>query len=163
MEARLKLLSGLSSGMIIRIPNGKLVVGRGEDCDLQLLSAFVSTHHCILLFDDRTLRIRDLGSKNGTFVNGHQIGTSLTILLTGDTVSIGELSVLVDLAPEKPGTEPPDSEARSAVSSPALQESAFVAGETIKVDNPVAIPLQPSTPSPISTPVVPNDLLLSSG
>ena len=47
------------------------MIGRGEDCDLRLQNRFVSRHHCELIVDDRdqVLRVRDLGSQNGTFVN----------------------------------------------------------------------------------------------
>jgi pSer/pThr/pTyr-binding forkhead associated (FHA) protein len=57
---------------------GRYVVGRAEDCDLQLLEgeglAGISRHHCVLAFDPPQLRIRDLGSRNGTFVNHTLIG-----------------------------------------------------------------------------------------
>jgi CBS domain-containing protein len=54
------------------------LVGRAEDCDLRLPNgpgfADVSRHHCLLHVDPPTLRVRDLGSRNGTRVNGTQIG-----------------------------------------------------------------------------------------
>jgi pSer/pThr/pTyr-binding forkhead associated (FHA) protein len=53
-------------------------VGRAEDCDVQLpgdlLHRTVSRHHCLLDIDPPTVRVRDLGSRNGTFVNGCKIG-----------------------------------------------------------------------------------------
>ena len=51
-----------------------------------------------MLLDEYTLRIRDLGSKNGTFVNGRRIGSGETILLHDDMISIGEMSGQIDLA-----------------------------------------------------------------
>lgn len=48
-----------------------------------------------LLLDDYTLRIRDLASKSGTFVNG-RVGAGDTILLQVDMVSIGEMTFLID-------------------------------------------------------------------
>ncbi len=63
-------------GIIVETPDlsvaqPEFVIGRAEDCHLQLASRFVSRHHCELLVDDRyqVVRIRDLGSQNGTFVN----------------------------------------------------------------------------------------------
>ena len=54
------------------------VIGRGPDCDLQLPCAeefqTVSRHHCLLCVDPPLVRVRDLGSRNGTIVNGEQIG-----------------------------------------------------------------------------------------
>jgi pSer/pThr/pTyr-binding forkhead associated (FHA) protein len=100
MDAKLRVVSGLSSERTVRIAR-QLLIGRAEDCGLRLDGDFVSKHHCILLLDDYTLRLRDLGSKNGTFVNGHRVGASAIILLHDDTVSIGEASFLIDLTPEE--------------------------------------------------------------
>ena len=70
MDARLKVLSGPGSGETIPVLHGKLLIGREQDCHLRLESGLVSRHHCVLLLDEYTLRIRDLGSRNGTYVNG---------------------------------------------------------------------------------------------
>jgi pSer/pThr/pTyr-binding forkhead associated (FHA) protein len=50
------------------------VIGRGDDCPLQVPAMEVSRHHCLLEIDPPKVRIRDLGSFNGTFVNGMMIG-----------------------------------------------------------------------------------------
>jgi CBS domain-containing protein len=54
------------------------LVGRADDCDLRLPNgpgySDVSRHHCLLHIDPPALRVRDLGSRNGTRVNGTQIG-----------------------------------------------------------------------------------------
>jgi CBS domain-containing protein len=54
------------------------LVGRAEDCDLRLPSGpgycDVSRHHCLLHLDPPAVWVRDLGSRNGTRVNGAQIG-----------------------------------------------------------------------------------------
>ena len=54
------------------------LVGRGNDCDLRLPKDFehadISRHHCLLEIDLPSIRIRDLGSKNGTYINGLKIG-----------------------------------------------------------------------------------------
>jgi pSer/pThr/pTyr-binding forkhead associated (FHA) protein len=53
------------------------MIGRGTDCAIRvpttLLSAGVSRHHCLLEIDPPAVRVRDLGSLNGTFVNGEAI------------------------------------------------------------------------------------------
>lgn len=55
----------------VSVAHPEYVIGRAGDCDLRLDSEFVSRHHCELLLDHRgqVVRIRDLGSQNGTFVN----------------------------------------------------------------------------------------------
>ena len=54
------------------------VVGRAPDCDIQVPADFVhadvSRHHCLLAIDPPAVRVRDLGSLNGTYVNGESIG-----------------------------------------------------------------------------------------
>jgi pSer/pThr/pTyr-binding forkhead associated (FHA) protein len=56
----------------------KCVVGRAEDCALRLPGnlefALVSRHHCLLDIDPPHVLVRDLGSLNGTYVNGRIIG-----------------------------------------------------------------------------------------
>jgi len=79
------------------IPAGKLIVGREEDRHLQPSSEFVSRHHCVLLLDEYTLRIRDFGSTNGTFVNSRRMGTGETILSHQNIVSVGEMLSEINL------------------------------------------------------------------
>jgi pSer/pThr/pTyr-binding forkhead associated (FHA) protein len=91
MNARMKFPVGESVGQIVEVAPGKFLIGRETDCHLRRETPFMSRHHCVLLLDDYTLRIRDLGSKNGTFVNGRRIGSGETILLDGDTVAVAEI------------------------------------------------------------------------
>lgn len=55
-----------------------LVVGRAADCDIHVPNDLdhgdISRHHCVLEVNPPDLRVRDLGSRNGTFVNGVKIG-----------------------------------------------------------------------------------------
>lgn len=102
MEARLTILRGPSSGQTMPIPPGKLIIGREKDCQLRPISEFVSRHHCILLHDEYILRIRDLGSTNGTFVNERRITNGETVLLHGDIVSIGDLAFEIGIEPATP-------------------------------------------------------------
>ncbi|HEV3443760.1 MAG TPA: FHA domain-containing protein [Gemmataceae bacterium] len=54
------------------------LVGRSGDCDIQLpsdpLHADVSRHHCVFEIEPPHVRVRDLGSLNGTYVNDEKIG-----------------------------------------------------------------------------------------
>src|SRR6476646_1651257 len=99
MQARILVTNGPFAGQSIDIRGAKLIIGREQDCHLRPDSEFISRHHCALLLDDYTLRIRDLGSKNGTFVNGHRIGSGDTILLQDDVVTVGEMTFKVDINP----------------------------------------------------------------
>jgi pSer/pThr/pTyr-binding forkhead associated (FHA) protein len=56
----------------------RCTIGRAGDCELSLLHELgngdVSRHHCVLEIDPPRARVRDLGSLNGTYVNGQKIG-----------------------------------------------------------------------------------------
>jgi predicted component of type VI protein secretion system len=149
MDARLRILSGPHAGETIAVRRGKLLIGREEDCHLRPESEFVSRHHCVLLLDDYTLRIRDLGSKNGTFVNGRRVGTGETILLHDDTISIGEMIGQIDLTPAVVG----EVQALPA----ALHSTGVFEGDTVQAASaaPNTAPEAP-VPAPAPTPIVPN-------
>ncbi len=73
-------------------------VGAGADCDLQLDDALVSRRHLELRADEHGVRVRDLGSTNGTLLGGVMIGE---VLLTADaTLTVGETSLAVRLSAE---------------------------------------------------------------
>jgi ABC-type multidrug transport system ATPase subunit len=54
-------------------PKAAWVIGRGQDCDLVVPEAAVSTHHCRLTQQGDGFLLEDLGSRNGTFVNGTRV------------------------------------------------------------------------------------------
>jgi pSer/pThr/pTyr-binding forkhead associated (FHA) protein len=136
MDARLKVVGGPLSGQSIRLAR-KLLIGRAEDCDLRIDSDFVSWYHCILLRDEHSLRLRELGSKNGTFVNGCRIGTNAIVLLHDDNVCIGEINFLVDLSP---ATEPTSSPLITEASSTGTGGFANLDDEPIPADDAAIIP-----------------------
>jgi pSer/pThr/pTyr-binding forkhead associated (FHA) protein len=75
----LKIVEGPLSGAEFAYRQPALCrVGRGQDCSLRLpndiLNGTVSRHHCLLEIDPPLVRVCDLGSLNGTFVNGQSIG-----------------------------------------------------------------------------------------
>ena len=97
MEAHFTVLSGPFRGQTFPIPRGKFILGREHDCHLVLDTNSVSRHHCVLLMDDFTLRIRDLASKNGTFINRDLTRVGERILAHGDRVRLGDLVIRVEL------------------------------------------------------------------
>jgi pSer/pThr/pTyr-binding forkhead associated (FHA) protein len=73
----------------VPLKSGKIVIGRGDDCQIRIPAANVSRHHCEIVTGGSGVRIRDLGSSNGTFVNGQK--TDDAELMPGDVIEIGTL------------------------------------------------------------------------
>lgn len=75
-------------------------IGRRKDCDFCIPLVSISRRHCELNMDQDRLTIRDLNSKNGTFINGSRISESPA--KPGDLLKIGTLSfgIQIDGRPE---------------------------------------------------------------
>lgn len=71
------------------------IIGRREDCDLRIPLGDVSRKHCRMIREADTLRIEDLGSSNGTYVNGQRIQEA--ILQPGDTVRVGPIAFVLQV------------------------------------------------------------------
>ena len=76
---------------------GSNVVGRGTDADLQLLDQGISRRHLDIQFDGNYATVYDLGSTNGTTVNGHEVGSQ--VLRHGDVVRIGHTRLVFHQEP----------------------------------------------------------------
>lgn len=64
----------------------RVLIGRGEDCDIQLVSDRVSRHHCEVFCQDGQFFVRDLGSTNGTYVDGVRV--SRAALRNGSVINV---------------------------------------------------------------------------
>jgi pSer/pThr/pTyr-binding forkhead associated (FHA) protein len=80
----------------IPMPGEEFLIGRGADCDLRLGEHDVSRHHCLIRLRDQEATLVDLGSSNGTYVNGERV-LSQTSLRSGDEITLGTCRLLVDL------------------------------------------------------------------
>ncbi len=82
------------------------VIGRKEDCDLRLEHKSISKQHCVIVKTDGLLLLRDLGSTNGTRVNGQRIRRAA--LLPNDQLSVASLRFRVHLGPGEAPIAPND-------------------------------------------------------
>src|ERR1700755_1652835 len=78
--------------------------GRDEDCDVRLDHKSVSKLHCVIIKTDGLLLLRDLGSTNGTRVNGQRVRRAA--LLPNDILSGAKLKFRVQFGPEETGAPP---------------------------------------------------------
>lgn len=85
----------------IPITTGTTVIGRGESCDLRVPLLSVSRRHSEISIVDGALRVKDLASSNGTYVNNGRINES--VLEAGDRLVIGPVvfTVQIDGVPEE--------------------------------------------------------------
>jgi hypothetical protein len=73
-----------------------LIIGRDSGrCQLAVDDPTISRKHAKLFLQDRELYLSDLGSTNGTWVNGVQIRTSSTVLKNGQTLVLGKVSLKI--------------------------------------------------------------------
>lgn len=90
MRARLVSLEG---GPPVDLAKDFTLVGRDDDCDLRLDHRSVSKLHCVLVKSDGLLLLRDLGSTNGTRVNGQRVRRAA--LLPNDHLTIANVKYQV--------------------------------------------------------------------
>lgn len=92
------IIKGPSAGQAFTLTQQITVIGRDESADLVIPSSSVSRRHAHIVQQDATFYIEDLGSSNGTFVNGQRI-TARTPLQDGDDIGLGQAASLRFNAP----------------------------------------------------------------
>jgi len=126
MDVKLVLIKHSGSRKSFSLPSAVTVIGRRQDCDLCIPLMVVSRRHCEINHDQNTLKLRDLGSRNGTYVNGERVEEAE--VKPGDCIQVGPMTfgLQVDGSPEKIGV--PKSVKLHANDSPATERSGTFAG-----------------------------------
>jgi hypothetical protein len=99
MSVKMKVLQGKPHGSFLDFPDGEFLIGRSPECHVRPNDEAISRKHCLLRVGRGYVFVRDLGSTNGTFVNGKRIADE-RLLNVGDTLQTGPLVLQV--------VEPPD-------------------------------------------------------
>jgi predicted component of type VI protein secretion system len=101
MAFQLIIIQGRGTSQTIRLADGVTTVGRQDGCQLQIRSSQVSRKHCELFEKKGLLLVRDLGSSNGTFVNGKKIADQF-VLEPGAELTIGSVKFRVARTDDAP-------------------------------------------------------------
>jgi pSer/pThr/pTyr-binding forkhead associated (FHA) protein len=96
MRVRLIPMEG---GAPVDIAKDLVLVGRKEDCDIRLDHKSISKLHCVLVKTEGLLLLRDLGSTNGTRVNGQRVRRAA--LLPNDQIQLASLRYTVQVVTDE--------------------------------------------------------------
>lgn len=103
--AKLLVLSEGFAGRTHDLTTDRTTVGRVEDNTFQLAEASVSSHHCEILLKDGQVRIKDLNSTNGTFIDGNQITEG--VLKPGQLLRLGKVELKLEGEAPADSKKPP--------------------------------------------------------
>src|SRR2546423_11978115 len=99
------LLEGIGANFIVKEPSGavktfpmrqdRFVIGRSDRCELSIADSSVSGRHAEILRTHGDIKIRDVGSANGIYLNGERIEEAE--LFDGDVLRLGQTSIRIDV------------------------------------------------------------------
>lgn len=144
MDFQLLIVRGRGASEAIKLGDGVTTVGRHDDCQLRIKSSQVSRKHCELFEKKGLLLLKDLGSSNGTYVNGKRVQEQ-RVLEPGDEITIGGIKLKVAKigevpppTPAAPAVKPGDTAVVEAIS--AVEDDEFEIEFDIETDAPETIP-----------------------
>ncbi len=144
--ARLRITSGPLAGQTVDV-EGELVIGR-EDTDLTIEDLEMSRHHAVVRPFQSRLQVEDLGSRNGTFVDGNRIEEP-TLLGGGAEIKMGTTVLVVEgVLPVSAEGDLSDRGVTRA--SPAPSEAAPAPAAQPPVSPPAPEPLPQAPAAPLS-------------
>jgi pSer/pThr/pTyr-binding forkhead associated (FHA) protein len=142
MRAQLIPVEG---GPPLDISQDLTLVGRQEDCDLRLDHKSVSKMHCVIVKSDGLLLLRDLGSTNGTRVNGQRVRRAA--LLPNDQLAIAGYKFRVHMGPDN--ARPPMSDHTQHLDpgdlADLLHKATAAKTQDEPEDEPASLPIQPNS------------------
>jgi predicted component of type VI protein secretion system len=95
MDVRLVIERGRTRTRVVRLTSPETFIGRQKGCRVRIPSAEVSRRHCALRLADGYLTVQDLGSINGTFVNGMRV-VNQEVVRPGDHLEVGPVRFIVE-------------------------------------------------------------------
>ncbi|HUG68785.1 MAG TPA: FHA domain-containing protein, partial [Pirellulaceae bacterium] len=97
VQGKLKGKGGESAGLEVTISKARFVIGTASDCHMRCPSSLISHHHCEITVSDGKVKLRDLDSESGTFLNDERLARE-EIVKSGDRMRVGrlEFEILVE-------------------------------------------------------------------
>ena len=127
MQAYLIVVSGPEASRSYPLASGRTHIGIDPTNEVVLSDRYVSHHHCVIDLNDDGALVTDLGSRNGTCINGRSIQQAS--LLPGDRLTIGLTELVLSEKPEPSGSGPlsADSSGTETIEVEVLREGGWLA------------------------------------
>jgi S-DNA-T family DNA segregation ATPase FtsK/SpoIIIE len=103
----LHIVAGPNAGTIIPLARGQLIIGRDDTCDIVLADADVSRRHAVIDVSSDGIAVRDIGSTNGTRVDGIHVPSEGSSVRPGCLIGIGDSLLAVSGPDQTPATLQP--------------------------------------------------------
>ena len=148
MDVRLVMFKRNGQRRDFPLQDGATIIGRGVECALRVPLLNVSREHCELAKGEGELRVKDLASSNGTYVNNQRVTEAA--LHAGDHLTVGPvvLTVQIDGVPEEITPAKTPAEIMAESSAPLLVEED--GDEIIELEADMMEPAQDDDSDPIS-------------
>jgi len=99
-----------------KLAPGSYTIGSGDRCQIRFEAAGMSSAHCQLVVSESSLKVADLNSSNGTYVDGNAIGQQPVEVMIGSTIAIATIQIMAK------GPESHQVQAPVVPQAPAVQE-----------------------------------------
>lgn len=133
MDVNLVLFKKDGSTKNFPLPSNITVIGRRHDCDLSVPLKVVSRRHCQISMNNEAVKIRDLDSKGGTYLNGNRI--SEATVQAGDHITIGPLTFLLQIDGEPAKVTPPQQSKKETPSKETPAEDLSGSFPELEIDD----------------------------
>jgi len=109
VQGKLKGKGGENAGLEVAISKPRFVIGTARDCHMRCPSKVISSHHCEITVSGGNVRLQDLDSESGTFLNDERIASE-RIVQAGDRLRVGrlEFEVVIEQTASTTKSDPVD-------------------------------------------------------
>jgi S-DNA-T family DNA segregation ATPase FtsK/SpoIIIE len=137
----LHVVSGPAAGLIVPLERGRLHIGRADHSDVLLADADVSRRHAVLDVTSTAITLYDLGSTNGTLVDGRRVPPDGSTLRSGCMISIGDSLLTLAGPVDTPAAVQPASDGTLLVLRPPRHQRTVL-------DREIALPTRSTSARP---------------